>query len=94
MITFKTETNSVYVVDEKEKLIMRKSGENSPTDRQGQDGVFKKYETISNIEVGKRVIIDWGGGEELFEGSPSDATPVTLTSPVAEIAEDKDELGQ
>ena len=90
---FTTETGSRYEVDAENKQIRRLSGANAATKRQGKDGDWKKYENISSIEIGKSVIIDWGGGEDLLEETKSlfqlgVAIPATMTSWVVDIKND------
>lgn len=81
MLTFKTETGSIYKVDTENKKICRMYGVKDPTERQGQDGEWKDYYAISSIEVGRSVVICW----ELV-GMVVGKT--TMTSLVVEVTED------
>lgn len=77
---FKTETGSLYEVCLQNKQIRRISGETSPTVRQGQDGDWKIYESISPIEIGNRCYITWKIVDSVAKG--------TLTSFITEIYND------
>jgi hypothetical protein len=72
-MVFKTESGSAYEVDAEGKRIRRLHGVLDPTSRQGTDGTWKTYEDLTDIEVGRPVLIMWFG---------SDAT---VTSYVTEI---------
>lgn len=58
-IKFKTATCSIYEVDMVNKRIRRLHGVNNPTDRQGEDGIWKQFEEITAIEPNKSVVIVW-----------------------------------
>lgn len=72
------------MVDEDKKLICRLTGARAALPRQGVDGEWKPYESVS-IEPGKSAIITWPASVPLLEGSPSGAIPATLTSFVVAI---------
>lgn len=60
---YKTESGSVYQVDEANSRVRRLLGTNAPTPRQGPDGEWKQYVSLSmwNTEDGKCLWIDWTG---------------------------------
>lgn len=55
---FETLSGSVYEVDKARKLIRRLSGKHDPTPRQGVDGLWKRYGSVS-IELQKNATIIW-----------------------------------
>lgn len=55
---FETLSGSVYEVDKARKLIRRLSGVKDPTPRQGVDGIWKRYESVS-VELQKNATIIW-----------------------------------
>ena len=59
MITFTTETGSVYEVDEERRRIRRLSGTHEPTVNQGEDGEWQSYLKTSPIKKGQGVLIVW-----------------------------------
>lgn len=81
MLVYKTKSGSQYEVDLEGKKIRRLFGEVTPTERQGNDGEWKEFETISNIVIGNSVIIGW----RLIGDAGSFVLQTTLTSPVTEI---------
>lgn len=88
MKSFVTASGSVYEVDQEKKQVRRLNGVNDPTPRQGQDGEWRIYKSITPIAVGYVVIIVWDRATTpLLEGSPEDAIPTTMTSPIKEIIE-------
>lgn len=52
MQVYKTETGSIYEVDTEKKLVRRIEGTKPPTERQGEDGVWKSYERLYIYENG------------------------------------------
>lgn len=76
---YKTETGSVYQVDEPGKRVRRLSGTAAPTPRQGQDGEWKTYASVEvlNTSIGRQLWVDWTG-----------AGNGTLTSPIVEETEE------
>jgi hypothetical protein len=72
-VIFKTQSGSAYEVDLETQRIRRLYGVLNPTTRTGTDGVWKKYGSLTEIEVGVPVLIIWWGGE------------LTATSQVIEI---------
>jgi hypothetical protein len=70
--------NSSYEVDLERKRIRRLSGHNRPTPRQGQDGVWKDFQRISELSVGAGVLIVW---------SEEGTIPSTFTSPIVKVIE-------
>ena len=88
MISFTTESGSVYQVDPIQSRVRRLEGNASPLPRQGKDGEWKEYWTISEIEVGLPVCIIWDPDKNpLLAGSPSSAWPATNTSRVIKVEE-------
>ena len=79
-IKFLTESESTYEVDPDKMMIRRLSGVKEPSDRQGPDGVFKRYGFISEIEIGKSVVILWEN-----EDADSDIFRMTRTSHVTQL---------
>ena len=55
---FRTQ-NSTYEIDTEGKRIRRLYGANDPEPRQGQDGEWKAYEEVTDIEPGIPVIVVW-----------------------------------
>ncbi len=51
--------NSIYELDPDQHRIRRVSGVNDPTLRQGDDGEWQTYLTISEVVVGSIVVIVW-----------------------------------
>ena len=72
---YKTESGSVYQVDEAGKRVRRLSGTNAPTQRQGADGEWKEFVSVDVLvtAIGRRLWIDWTG----FGNG-------TITSPIVE----------
>lgn len=88
MKSFVTASGSVYEVDQEKKQVRRLNGVNDPTPRQGQDGEWRTYKSMTPILVDRVVIIVWDRATTpLMEGSPEDAIPTTMTSPIKEIIE-------
>lgn len=91
MIQFTTESNSIYQVDTNNKKIRRLSGKSNPTTRQGNDGEWKSYITLSPIVKGESVVIVWDSNTPLLpETKITDtgamiATPTTITNIVAHL---------
>ena len=82
-MVFYTETGSVYEVDLIGKRIRRLRGKKDPQPRQGEDGKWKGYASISSIIENLPVLIIWqNSGEEDF-------IPTTLTSHVVDIRQEE-----
>lgn len=89
---FKT-VNSTYEVNLDDCLVRRIKGVSDPTPRQGEDGVWKSYESITVPMVGATVMITWHTETEhkpgLIHGQPAEdvfgVPRGTETSPVEEI---------
>lgn len=89
---FKTE-NSTYEVDFDETKIRRIEGSHKPTLRQGHDGDWKPYESITCPMAGATALIVWYTETEhkpgLLHGQPVDDVfgipRATETSPIVEI---------
>jgi hypothetical protein len=84
MLTFKTATGSTYEVDRENKRVRRVvPGTSGPckNDRIGK-GEWLDYLSLSEVALGVNVIIVWPPNVGLLPGSPVDAAPGTVTSPV------------
>jgi hypothetical protein len=87
---FYTETGSKYQVDFDLKKIRRvvNSNGNAATNRQGNNS-WNIYESITDIKVGHQVMICWNKETiPLFDHSPKNAIPTTITSNVVEVEND------
>jgi hypothetical protein len=73
---FNTE-NSAYEINKKTKQIRRLSGVSNPTPRQGKDGEWKKYESISEIKLNYPITIIWCVEEGIIK--------TTVTSNIVKI---------
>lgn len=71
----------MYEVNQSQKTIRRLNG-TSASDR---IEAGRKFKSISDVKLGESVAIEWGDDTPLLDGSPSDATPMTFTSPVVEV---------
>ena len=80
---FETETGSLYEHDEENFAIRRLIGVADPTPRQGNDGEWRTYKSLSSIEIGKSVVIVWNMEVE----SDLYVAKCTTTSPVKAIFE-------
>jgi hypothetical protein len=60
MITIKTITGSVYEIDTISKRIRRINGTHAPTSRQGNDGEWKVYASLTSLDK-YGLFIDWAG---------------------------------
>lgn len=78
---FKTISGSTYEYDESLKRIRRLYGNFAASTRQGNDGEWKQYKSITPVIVGSQVLIVWDYAveDDLLVGKS------TLTSPVKEI---------
>ncbi|HEY3670024.1 MAG TPA: hypothetical protein VGN51_03745 [Acidimicrobiia bacterium] len=63
MIRFWTE-NSVYEVDQSHSLVRRLAGIRAASAHQGEDGRWQEYAEISEIEIGRPVLLTWGASED------------------------------
>lgn len=87
IITFETRSGSVYEADTEAKQIRRLHGRRLPSARQGVDGAWRTYASISEIVPGDVVVIGWPRETTpLLPGSPECATPTTITSRVVRAA--------
>lgn len=57
---FRTESGSSYEVDQPNNKIRRLYGKLPSTDRVGQDGEWKSFHSLSQLIIGRPVIIVWG----------------------------------
>lgn len=83
-----TGTESIYEVDTKNKRVRRMTGARNPTPRQGKDGEWRDYTSISPDppSVGNRLLIVWDSKTTpLLEGSAEGDVPTTMTSVVMKI---------
>lgn len=83
MITFKTESGSIYEVDLENMRCRRVTGVRSATPRQGIDGEWKKFKYASVIAIGGPVLFTW---EVVVDGTEY-VQRCTSTSRVTEILE-------
>jgi hypothetical protein len=74
----KTQTGSLYEIDEDNKQVRRLHGTKQATKLQG-DNEWKKYAFIADAEVGQSLLIIWADKAEGY------AVPTTITSPITEI---------
>jgi hypothetical protein len=77
---FQTESGSSYELDPANKKIRRLSGGLNPTPRQGPDGEWKEYHSISIPTFDEELTIVWR-----MEGSIAKAT---LTSRIVSLSTD------
>ena len=86
---FTTISGSRYEVDQNKKRIRRLLGSMSPTNRQGKDGEWKQFFSISPIVEGKSVVIIWVDETllpetvQILKDTPSMVVPMTTTSSVS-----------
>ena len=78
-IVFETVSGSVYEIDTLGRRIRRLEGSHEPTPRQGEDGEWREYQSISEVDEGKAVLIVWR-----YEG---DIAKSTITSDVFRLIE-------
>jgi hypothetical protein len=83
---FETASGSLYEVDEEKKSVRRLIGVQSPTPRQGNDGEWREYLDITDINVGQGVLFVWSMIPGIISTGKS-----TLTSPVKRILTDEDQ---
>ncbi len=76
LVGFRT-ANSCYEMQG--DMIRRLEGVNDPTPRQGPDGEWKTFSSISEIAIGLPVVINWRYNEE------KGVDECTITSAVTEI---------
>lgn len=81
---FRTISGSTYEADPQNKKIRRLYGKLPSTDRQGLDGDWKTYHSLSEVVVGHPVIIVW----ELVVVSKEPVARSTVTSLIKEIVEE------
>ena len=77
IITFTTESGSIYELDIGNKRIRRMMGSSPPTPHQGADGQWFRYMAISPPEVGGYVNIVWCWENSLLK--------TTMTSNVVHV---------
>lgn len=80
---FITQTGSIYEIDQQSKKIRRLYGKLPSTERQGLDGEWKTYSHLTDVVVGKPVVIVW----EVIES----VAKSTVTSVIKDIV-DEDKL--
>ena len=76
-----TKTQSIYEIDKENCRVRRITGKEKPTDRQGKDGEWREYFSISNVKLGKSMMICWKVNED---GTYN----CTTTSPIELFLED------
>ena len=92
---FQTLSGSVYEINTDSKKIRRVSGNKQATNRQGQDGDWREYQSIQPdpIEVGKELLIVWMPDTPLLEETKEAmkamhkpwVLPCTMTSTVMNV---------
>lgn len=84
---FKTQSGTLYEVDNDNKRIRRVSNtENQPGTPRTGSGEWRSFDSISNIEKGSQVVIIWNKKENpLLPDSPNFAIPTTITNIVIEV---------
>ena len=87
MTTFVFTQNSCYEFDLELKQVRRLNGATDPTPRTGTDGQWRVYQSISEIEVGKPMLIQWPDAVPLLPGSPAGSAPATITSSVVSFSD-------
>lgn len=93
---FNTASGSRYQVNESEKMVRRLFGTSDPTARQGVDGEWKRYFSLTPPVVGQGVVIIWADEDLLpqtkqaLNGMDSSmfAIPTTYTSDVSSIEDE------
>lgn len=78
---FRTISGSSYEVDQEKKKIRRLYGKLPSTARQGQDGEWKSFADLSELTIGRPVIIVWAYDCD----SLGPVAKSTMTSLLAEI---------
>lgn len=79
---FRTISGSSYEIDQENKKVRRLYGKLPSTDRQGQDGEWKSYKDLSDLTIGKPVVIVW---DYATEDSGDILAKSTVTSLLLEI---------
>lgn len=79
---FRTESGAVYEVDPNNRV--RRVGPVGYTVRAAPE--WRTAASV-DVEVGRAAVIVWPTATPLMEGSPEDAVPLTVTSPVVEVWE-------
>lgn len=85
-ILYTTETGSTYEIDLVKKRARRQSGLRPATPRSADWRAYEAYTFVA----GNRLLIQWTDSTPLLEGSPTEAHPATLTSPVIDVVEEDD----
>lgn len=80
---FKTKTGSIYEINDVTNQVRRADGKAKPADRIRNEWRDIKHHTP--VIEGQPVIILYPDSVPLLPGSPPEAEPGTITSPVAEI---------
>lgn len=78
-----TQTGSVYEFDEANKRVRRQGKERPGQTRAAAE--WRPYEKVSVLILGKPMAIVWPSEVPLLKGSPEDAEPGTVTSPVTTV---------
>lgn len=86
MLKITTESGSIYIIDKDKKLIKR-IAENESTKR--ITSVWKKFEEIQNLEIGKKIIIFWNKSEKPLTNKNDmhkmQYLPLTVTTKIVSI---------
>jgi len=74
----KTQSGSLYEIDEEQKQVRRLHGNKEATKLQG-DNTWKKYAYLSEVKIGQSLFIIWA------DKAAGYSIPATTTSPITEI---------
>lgn len=78
--------NSKYEIDTDGKKVRRLTGQNQPTQRQGQDGDWRTFEEVLEPTVGNSLLIIWKVDSE---NNGDSILRTTMTSTIVKIINDK-----
>jgi hypothetical protein len=59
MLRVRTESGSVYDVDQDAGRIRRVHGRHGPTDMQPQDGIWRRFDGLEGPEPGQPMVVYW-----------------------------------
>lgn len=79
---FETKSGSTYSLDHANRTIARLTGEGAPT---GRIAAGRKFAEVTEIVVGKQVIITWGSDTQMLDDSYGEGLKITITSPVTKV---------
>jgi hypothetical protein len=84
VITFTTETGSIYEVDDGRKRARRPVGATHDTVRATEE--WRDFDRRTPIEIGKSVVFTWTRATSPLPGSPDDCLRTTITSRVVSVS--------